>query len=461
MTGQEAIKQYLNKLGYVVNDKAFKKIEIANDWYKDKQLPFHKRTTINGVDYELERTNFTKRLCSDDANLCETVEIIAQKSETDNKLILDALKDNNFNVMYRKQLEEMSATGTVGCYLRVKDAKLLSNGTLKGGKLHLNYAEASNIVILKCDNNVITECAFMGDSYDVKGSKTCINVFRLVNDKYECRTAYFDENNRLLNESKINLGEVKPFAIMRVAEVNNIEDMKGYGLPKIFNVVAELMILDLTYNMWLRDLDKSDKLVFINKDLCKYNEATKQYELPNDEMKKIFVAMTDDNDAENSKYQEYNPSVRIGEVLSSLELVLSMLSLRFGFGTKKYRFEQGRIVTATEYIGERQDAMQELNKQRQESKQYIEDIIKFVRWYEQTFNSKTLADDEIEIKFDDSYVTDKEKEMLMMRDDALGFNIPQLKRQYLQQKYGLTDDEADEWMKASMGIMGDGTQLEE
>lgn len=33
-----------------------------------------------------------------------------------------------------------------------------------------------------------------------------------------------------------------------------------------------------------------------------------------------------------------------------------------GHGTKKYSFENGQITTATEYIGERQDQMQELNE---------------------------------------------------------------------------------------------------
>ena len=36
--------------------------------------------------------------------------------------------------------------------------------------------------------------------------------------------------------------------------------------------------------------------------------------------------------------------------------------MQFGYGTKKYTFENGQIKTATEYIGAKQDAMQELNK---------------------------------------------------------------------------------------------------
>ena len=460
MNKQETIKTYLNKLGYTINDEAFKKIKIANDWFTNEKLPFHKRATINGVDYELERTNFSKRLCSDDANLCETIEVIAQEKESDNNIVLKVLKDNNFNVMYRKQLEEMSATGTVGCYLRVENANLMQDGTLKGGKLRINYASAENIVILSCNNNVISECAFMGESYDIKGSKSAIVIFRLINGNYECRTAYFDREGKFLKDEAVILGETKPFAIMRIAEVNNMKDMKGYGLPKIFNVVAELKILDLTYNMWLRDLDKSDKIVLLNKSICKYDANKKKYVIPNDEMKKIFVPIGIENDQDNPIYQEYNPTIRIDDVQKSLELCLSMLSLRFGFGTKKYKFDEGRIVTATEYIGERQDAMQELNKQRQESVAYISGIIEFIRWFEEAFNNHVMAEDEITIKFDDSYVLDKEKELETTRNDALTFDIPQLKERYLKAKYNLTDEEVKEWMQAEV-IKDDGSGIEE
>ncbi len=456
---QQSIQKYLQTLNpkWVINDSAFAKIKIANDWYTNVQLPFHKRSTTNGVDYELERTNFTKRLCSDDANLCETIEIKAQESKANNDIILNVLKENNFDVMYRKQLEKTSATGTTGCYLRVEDAELYENGEVKNGNLKINYADASNIVILTCINDEIIECGFMGESYDVEGSQEAVVVFKLEESgKYNCITAYFDKDGKKIKEDSITLGEVKPFAIMRVAEVNNFSDMLGYGLPKIFNVVAELKILDLTYNMWLRDLDKSDKMVILNKELCKYNETTGKYELPNDEMKKIFVSLGEDNDAESPLYQEYNPIIRIDDVEKSLELVLSMLSLRFGFGTKKYKFEEGRIVTATEYIGERQDAMQELNKQRQENKQYIEDIVKFIRWFEDAFKGVKLPNDEIEVTFDDSYVVDEEKKLEDMKNDAITFDIDELKAMYLKDRYNIDIEEARKWLdSASQTFEGD------
>lgn len=448
MDGQTTISNYLQKLGYDVNQKAFKYINLADDWYKNKVIEgFHKKKTLTGIEYELERLNFAKRLCSDDANLCEIIEINAQNNEENRNYIDKLFKKNNFDTMYRKQLEQMSATGTVGAYIYIKDADLYDNGDVKGGNIVINYAEASNIVILTCVNNEILEVAFRGVAYDREGASQCIVCYILNNGKYDCRTAYFDEYGKLLEENIVHLGEVKPFSIMRVAEVNNLDDMLGYGLPKIFNAIPNLEILDLTYNMWHRDLEKSDKMVFLSKKLGQYNSETEEYELPSPECKKIFLQVDDSALPQNSQLaQEYNPIIRIDETEKSMELALSMLSLSFGYGTRKYTFEDGKIVTATEYIGSRQDMLQEVNKQRYEAIQYIQGIVEAIRYFSKELNLKELPDDEITINFDDSYITNKDEELKTIRDDAMSFDIPQLKIKYLMQKYGIDEEEAKRWL---------------
>ena len=63
--------------------------------------------------------------------------------------------------------------------------------------------------------------------------------------------------------------------------------------------------------------------------------------------------------------KEIVPEIRAGKFRDVIELLLSLLSMMFGYGTRRYTFERGQITTATEYIGQRQDQMQELNRQRQ------------------------------------------------------------------------------------------------
>ena len=135
-------------------------------------------------------------------------------------------------------------------------------------------------------------------------------------------------------------------------------------------------------------------------------------------------------------------SIDNSTVKNSLETALSLLSMIYGFGTKKYSFENGRIVTATEYVGERQDAMQEINKQRAESVEYITGIVKAIAYfYEQTQDTK-LNVDEVMVDFDDSYIEDRSAVAESMRNDALSFGIPELQVWYFMKKYNLSEDEA-------------------
>src|SRR5699024_2124530 len=123
--------------------------------------------------------------------------------------------------------------------------------------------------------------------------------------------------------------------------------------------------------------------------LGQYNQKTGKYELPSDECRKIFLQVDGNSlPQENQLVQEYNPIIRIDEVEKSMELALSMLSLSFGYGTRKYTFEDGKIVTATEYIGSRQDMLQEVNKQRYEAIQYIQGIVEAIRYFSKELNLK-------------------------------------------------------------------------
>ena len=128
------------------------------------------------------------------------------------------------------------------------------------------------------------------------------------------------------------------------------------------------------------------------------------------QQKELFILLGDSSGKlpeEKTLVQEYNPEIRVDQITKAFELVLSLLSMEFGYGSKKYTFENGQIKTATEYIGTKQDAMQELNKQRKQATDYIEDIIHAAMWFSNQFSGTNYNLKEVlSIEFDDSYVED-------------------------------------------------------
>ncbi|MDD6194800.1 MAG: hypothetical protein PUB19_07875 [Lachnospiraceae bacterium] len=441
-------------MGYSVNSKALEIVEVCDNWYSNRDIDeFHKRKNLNNVEYKLSKMNFAKRCCSDDANLCEIVSVAPEKDETSQEFIEKLLSDNRFDVRYREQLEKTSATGTVGAYIYLKNAEYIKGKndaiSVRGGDIRINYVDADCITPLSVENGLVTECAFSATN-TVKGKKkTTLVIFSLENGRYKADTVVFDEFGKKVDaeSSSIQLGDVKPFSIMTNAEVNNLDNMDGYGLPKIYNSIPLFKAVDLCYNILYGDLDKGQKLVFINELLACIQTDKDGNPYLTKQQKEIFILLGENGGKfpeEKTLVQEYNPEIRVDAITKAFELVLSLLSMQFGYGTKKYTFENGKITTATEYIGTKQDSMQELNKQRKQATDYIEDIIHAAMWFSNQFSGTSFnVNEELSIEFDDSYVEDKQSKLESMRADALSFaEVPILKVWYLMEKYNISEEEA-------------------
>mgnify|MGYP000846498233 FL=1 len=441
------IISYLNKKGYKVNSKALEIIDTCDKWYRVELIDdFNKRSTVNNVDYEMARSGFAKRACEDDANLCEIVEVRLEE-EGANKFVSTLLDAEKFQDNIREQLELIAAEGTVATYARVVGADVLETQEVRGGKIELVYVRPSGIFPLKVEKGTITECAFASEDVENNKARTTIVMFTLEDGAYKSTTAVLDEQGNEIRERHVDivLGEVKPFALLTTAAVNNLKDMQGYGLPKIYGAIPELKGVDLIFNVFFGDLDKADKMILYNEALCDFDKNGKPI-TPNKQHKKTFVSIGKALPEQKTLIQEVNPEIRIDDITKTFELVLSLLSLKFGYGSRKYSFENGQIKTATEYIGTKQDSMQELNKQRQKLTDYIGDIIKALLWFSNaTSNTKYDLSVEINIEYDDSYIIDRQSELEAMRQDAQTFGLPKLVTYYLQEKYNLSEEEASAW----------------
>lgn len=469
---KDCAKAYLQKLGFTVNTNALSVIQLCDNWYSNRTITdFHKRQNLNGVRYDLSQMNFAKRCCADDANLCEVISVAPEKSNDSQAFIDGLLEKNRFDVMYRRQLEKTSACGTTGAYICLQNTTYLQdqdgNISARGGEIHINYVDSDCIIPLTVENGLVTECAFCATN-TVKGKEeTTLVVFTKENGLYKAETAVFDAlGNQLLDKSNIiQLGDVKPFSVMVNAEVNNLDDMNGYGLPKVYNSIPLFKAVDLCYNLLYGDLGKGDKLIFLNELLAciQHDENGRPYLSP--QQKEIFILLGHDGGKlpdEKTLVQEYNPEIRIEQITKAFELVLSLLSMSFGYGTKKYTFENGKITTATEYIGTKQDSMQELNKQRKNATDYITDIIHAAMWFSNQFLGTGYdVEEKLSIEFDDSYIIDKESELERKRNDALSFDIPQLTVWYLMDAYNLSEQEAQKLVQQKQEQEDSKTEEEE
>ena len=347
---KEHVKAYLEKAGYAVNTVAADILWKADDWYRIRETDDHRRVTVSGERYSLARMGFAKRAAADDANLCEVVEINAGSND---EAVHEILAANRFDTQYREQLELTSAEGTSACYVRLEDADVMSDGTLSGGRICLNYIGATGFLPLTVRNGEVVEAAFCGEA--LRGAQSVDTLVICTLDpegNYRYKTVIFTEDGEAGSEQTVRLGNVRPFAVMRTAEVNSIDGMHGYGYPKVYGAIPVFLGLDAAFSALLDDVDTAEKITLINERICGFDEKGQPI-APNEAMKRRFVFLGDKLPQAGDLIHETSPQIRIDMFRPTIEFLLSLMSLKFGYGTKKYSFDASGVVqTATQYIGE-------------------------------------------------------------------------------------------------------------
>ena len=101
---------------------------------------------------------------------------------------------------------------------------------------------------------------------------------------------------------------------------------------------------------------------------------------PDDVTKQQFQVLGDEMDSvnENSLIHEYNPNLRADEDEKIINLNLNLYSFKIGLGKGRYKFENGTVVTATQYVGENQDLVQNAKKHRNALNEYTVGIARSV-----------------------------------------------------------------------------------
>ena len=449
------VQRLLNDMGYRIESAAYDIIKTCDDWYKARMTDAHKRVRVNGDEYQLERMGFGRRIASDDANLCEVVEINAGgDNNAQFEYTNSVLQANRFETQYRRQLELVAAEGTAACYVWLENAELYDDGSVKGGKTRLNYVDALGFVPLTVVNNDVIEAAFIGESFVGTVKEHTVVVCRQENGVYTYIIRVFDKDGKLIpsKSQDIRLGDVKPFAVLRTAQVNTLDNMEGFGYPKLFGVIPVLKGLDAAYTALMGDLEAAEKITLINEALCGFDDQGRAIK-PNEQMKRQFAMLGERLPDQKELIYEINPEIRVGVFKDTLELLMNLLAQQFGYGTKKYAFDQhtGTLVTATQYIGERQDMLQELNRQRHEAKEYIAGIIRAVLWFSNTYQGgKWDLNADVLVEFDDTYIVNKAEQLeSMWQDVTAGIGGAYVRKLYLMQKYNLDEAEAAKW--ASVG----------
>lgn len=474
--------EYLNKTyGYNLDGSYYKDIGDWNDWWKGKYKPFHvyHEKDYNGkkIERDMYSLRMAKKVCEDWASMLLNEKVRIEIEDKHSQEFIcgpddeegGVLFENKFEIKGNELIEKAFATGTGAFVLHIQNMQAdgESGNVVKSpeSKIRIEYLTADHIIPLSVSGGEITEVAFASEV--LQGGKDFIYVemHLLEPNGYRVINSYFEEEEGQLKPAPLPPGvaesfttgsSVPLFSIIKPNICNNIQDT-SLGVSIFANAIDNLKGVDLAFHNFLRDFKLGGKKVFVNDSLTKTDQHGNTV-TPDDVAQQLFVTIGDDFvKDEKTLIYEHNPSLRVQENIDGVQAQLDYLSFRCGLGAKYYRFNAGgTVVTATQYVGEKQDLMKNINKQYIMLNTALKQLLKSLLWVGKEIAGLPVdPETKINIKFDDSFISDKDSErandLQEVRDEIMN------KWEYRMKWYGEDEETAKERVTREDG----GTWFEE
>lgn len=461
----DIILKYLSKKGYrTVSTDYYTFIEMWENWWKNN-VDFHKYHDSTGKERKMFSLGMAKRVSEDWASILftERDEIAtqantSQQTKVNNDYLNKQLKKLKVYKDLPTAIEKAMAMGTAGATMRVKNAKVDKNGKVSATnrtKLDIIYLDATQIVPLKVEHGEIIDVAFVSESIEDGKKIYYVELHQLQYDEELKKDIYVISNN-YINEQGEEVAkkdivkqytfksDVPLFSILKPAVANPLDteyhNVNGLGFSIYGTGIDQLMVCDITYNNFAMDFYLGGKKVFYNKKITRTktrqikdtdgNIKEEEYEVyPDDVMKQQWTTYGDDqisNIKENPVVTEYNPDLRVAEDKEGIQFALNMLSFKAGLGTKYYEFNGTSVVTATQYVGDRQDLVSNANKHRKRVDEFVSGIGKAILLLGRILFKENVTEDcLVTITDKDGFMVDTETAKNEFRKDiAQGIRKP-------------------------------------
>lgn len=461
----DIILKYLSKKGYrTVSTDYYTFIEMWENWWKNN-VDFHKYHDSTGKERKMFSLGMAKRVSEDWASILftERDEIVtqantSQQTQENNDYLNEQLKSLKVYKDLPTAIEKAMAMGTAGATMRVKNVKVDKNGKVSATnrtKLDIIYLDATQIVPLKVEHGKIIDVAFVSENIEDGKKIYYVELHQLQYDEELKKDIYVISNN-YINEQGEEVAkkdivkqytfksDVPLFSILKPAVANPLDteyhNVNGLGFSIYGTAIDQLMVCDITYNNFAMDFYLGGKKVFYNKKITRTktrqikdtdgNIKEEEYEVyPDDVMKQQWTVYGDNqisNIKENPVVTEYNPDLRVTEDKEGIQFALNVLSFKAGLGTKYYEFNGTSVVTATQYVGDRQDLVSNANKHRKRVDEFVSGIGKAILLLGRILFKENVTEDcLVTITDKDGFMVDTETAKNEFRKDiAQGIRKP-------------------------------------
>lgn len=449
-----AVVNIINKeLGATISPDYYSHIEEWRQWWAGYVGSFHHFRETTDIGKKKERDLYSmkmaKKICEDWAAclLNEKTQIVIKDKASSEFLQGPEAKQSTGGVFGNisfwdeaNSLVEKAFYSGTGAFVMKLDGLLAGDEgnvlTSPEASIRMEYLPAMCIFPITVRYHQITEVAFASES-TVRGKKHIyVEIHTLENGLYVIQNKYFKNDGGNLVPAalpegvaeRINTGSPYPFfSIIHPNTVNPYENSMGLGCSIFSHAIDNLKGVDIAYNNFNRDLWLGGKKVFYNRELTKTlgvdNDGKPIYVAPDDMLQQLFVSVGDEFGDDKKLVHEFNPDLRVADNRDAVQAQLDYLSFKCGMGTRHYQFNssmRASQVTATQYMGEKQELKQNAAKHGIVVEEALQGIVRAILWAGKNILGQPVdPETPIVVVFSDGYIVSDEEKKADDRQDIL------------------------------------------
>lgn len=309
--------------------------------------------------------------------------------------------------------------------------------------------DARMAIPLTWDVEGVVECAFC-TRVNVKGKAAHQLQVHKAEDKGYAIYTYLFRDEQQLDPAEHGVLErfetrcpVPTFGVIKPGIENTKVDLSPYGVSVFDDAMDAMKAVDLAYDSMFQELELTEAMVFMSDDMIdvKKDANGKPVAVPKGKDRKLF-RMVEGNGAEQM-YQVYSPNIRIEPMRQALDVALAEFGDLAGFGQEYFALDRkAGLKTATEVSADNSALMRNIRRHENSIAVGLSAVLSALLHCAREHMNASIEPDfgDVEIRFDDSIITDTQAEKNMMLAEIAAGVVP--KWMYLKEFKGMSEEEA-------------------
>ena len=405
-----------------VKDEIKSYVDMWSSWYKGSVKSFHNYFIYNGqrkVNKKRFTLNMAKEISEDWADIlwsekCE-ISLKDEKSQEQFNELIDSL---DLYTTITQAIEKSGALGTEVAVVSAYDIIKNEDGMtldVSNAKTRVNLVDVDWIFPLSWDNTGIIECAFGSVKY-IGGQKYVVLSVHKLNDRgnYVIYNHLFSETNGNLTEVLGQEGtenefdtqsNIKWFAPFKPLLTNNLFSDNPFGIPHYANAIDVMKTVDIDFDAFKNEVKDGRRRTFASAEMFNYDTGEQKLVFdPND----TDIYMLPKGANKDDFIQSDTTNLRVNEQIEALNTSLNILGNKVGFEIDHYKYDGGKLQTATAVISANSKMFRRKKKLEIGYEVAIYDLAKAICYVSSTFGKYNINTDGMVIQFDDGVLEDTE-----------------------------------------------------